>query len=71
MYEGHRVKYPLFLLGLEKLEFSRYSNNSQTSKFMKIRPVIAELPHSDGRTDGRRQRHGKANSHLLQFYERD
>jgi hypothetical protein len=51
MYEGRRVNYPLFLPGLKKLEFSRYSNNSQISNFTKIRPVIAELPHSDGRKE--------------------
>jgi len=49
MYEGRRVKYPLFLPGLKKLEFSRYSNNPQMSNFMKISPVIAELLQSGGR----------------------
>jgi len=49
MYEGSRVKYPSFLPGLRKLEFSRYSNNPQMSNFMKIRPVIAEVLHSGGR----------------------
>jgi len=34
---------------------------------MKIRPVVAELFHADGRTD----RHDEANSlFFLQFYER-
>jgi len=51
MYEGRRVKYPLLLPGLKKLEFSRYSNNPQISNFTKIRPMIAELLHSDGRKD--------------------
>jgi hypothetical protein len=32
---------------------------------MKIRPVGAELFHSDGQTD----RHDEANSHFSQFYE--
>jgi hypothetical protein len=35
---------------------------------MKIGPVIAELFHADGRTDG--QKHDEANCRLLQFYER-
>ena len=51
MYEGRRVKYPLFLPGLKKLEFSRYSNNPQMSNFMKISPVIAELLQSGGRKE--------------------
>jgi len=44
--------------------FDRFSNNTQISNFMKIRPVEAELFHadgraerrSDGRTDGRTDR---------------
>ena len=34
-----------------KLEFSRFSKNTQTSNFVKIRPVGAELFREDGRTD--------------------
>jgi len=51
MYKGRRVKYPLFLPGLKKLKFSRYSNNPQISNFMQICPVIAELLRSDGRKE--------------------
>ena len=35
------------------------------SDFMKINPVEAELFHADGQAD----RHDKANSHFLQFFE--
>jgi hypothetical protein len=37
---------------------------------MKIRPVEAELFHADRQTDGRTDRHGKANSRFSQFCER-
>ena len=38
-----------------KLEFSRqiFEKNTKISDFMKIRPVGAELFHTDGQTDGR------------------
>jgi len=36
---------------------------------MKIRPVEAELFHSDGRTDGRKDRHDEASKRFSQFYE--
>jgi len=32
--------------------FRKFSRNKQTSNNMKIRPVGAELFHTDGRTDG-------------------
>jgi hypothetical protein len=49
-----------------KLDFLRgISKNSQISNFIKIRPMEAELFHTDGRTDG----YDEANSHFLQFYE--
>jgi hypothetical protein len=44
----------------------RFSNNPQISNVMKIRPVEAELFHSDGRTD----RHDEAYSRFSQFCER-
>jgi hypothetical protein len=31
----------------------RFSNNTQGSNFMKVRPVGSELFHADGRTDTR------------------
>jgi len=40
-----------------------FRKNSQISKFMKIRPMEAELFHTDGRTDG----HDEANSRFSQF----
>jgi hypothetical protein len=47
----------------------RFSNNTQISNFMKIRPVGAELFHADGRTDGQTKRrkysHDKANSRFF------
>ena len=38
-----------------KLEFAGQilEKNAQISKSMKIRPLVAELHHEDGRTDGR------------------
>jgi hypothetical protein len=58
---------PLFLSDFnETLLFSAFfSENNQVSKFMKIRPVGAELFHAGGRTD----RQGEANNRFSQFYE--
>jgi hypothetical protein len=36
---------------------------------MNIRSMIAELFHADGRMDGQKDRHDKANSRFLQFCE--
>jgi len=43
-----------------------FSKNAQISNFMKIRPVGAELLHSDGQMD----RHDEATSRFSQFCER-
>ena len=52
---------------LMKLEFSRQIfEKSSLSNFMKVRPMEAELFHTDGRTD----RCGEANSRFSQFFER-
>jgi hypothetical protein len=51
-----------------KLNFNilhRFSENIQISNFMKIRPVGAELFHTDGRTDTQ----DEANSTFSQFWE--
>jgi hypothetical protein len=50
---GLHVKYPVFLIGLLwNLNFhNRFSKNTQISNLMQIRPVGAELFHSDRRTD--------------------
>ena len=49
----------------------KVSKNVQTSLFMKIRPVRAELFHvdgqTDGRTDGRTDREDEVNSRFSQF----
>jgi len=47
-----------------KLEFSPqiFKKNTQVSNFMKIRPVGVELLNGNWRTDGRTDRHDKANS---------
>ena len=29
-----------------------FSNNPQMSNFMKVRPMVAQVFHSDGKTDG-------------------
>ena len=61
-------KLPVILVRFErKLNFlHKFSKNSQEPNVMKIRPVVAELFHADGRTD----RHDKANSRLSQVSER-
>ena len=53
---------------LMKLEFSRQISikEAKIRNFIKIRPVIAELFHVDGQTDG----HDKANSCFSQICER-
>jgi hypothetical protein len=43
-----------------------FRKNTQISSFIKIRPVGAELCHTDGRTD----RHNDANGRFLKFCER-
>ena len=47
------MKYPLVLSDFNKtgIFLHRFSNNTQLSNFMKIRPVGAELYHAEGRTD--------------------
>ena len=37
------------------------------SNYMNIRPVGAELYHTDGRTDGQTDRHDDANNRFSQF----
>jgi hypothetical protein len=47
---------PVIIVGFEQnlKFFDRFSKkNTQISNFMKIRPVVAELPHADGQTDMR------------------
>ena len=41
---------------------------TQISKFMKTRPVVAELFHAYGRTDGQRARHDEV-SRLTHFFQ--
>jgi len=66
-----RVKYLKSCRILMKLEFlDIFSKNPQTSNFMKIRPVGAELFHADRQTDGQTGRHDEANSRFSQFCER-
>ena len=67
MYIGVHVKYPSFLSDFNKnsifsTEFFFFAN-IQISNFMKIRPVGAELFHTDGQTD----RHDEANSRISEF----
>jgi len=57
-----------------KLNFlDRFSESTLMSKFMKIRPVGAELFHVDGLTDGQpdkgTDRHEQADRRFSQFFE--
>jgi hypothetical protein len=58
MFVGMHVKYPFVLSELNKTWVfdDRFSQNTQISNFMKIRPVGTELFHAEGRTDGRTDR---------------
>jgi ubiquitin C-terminal hydrolase len=52
------------LSGCNKIGFSRHiSNNIQTSNFIEILPVVAELFHVAGQTDG----HNEAKSRFRNF----
>ena len=71
-YIGLHIKYRYYGPILMKLGFSRkFFDNTQTSYFIKIRRVGAELFHVDRQTD--RQTDGQtdeANSRFSQFCER-
>jgi hypothetical protein len=64
MYIGLYIKYPLFLSDFNEtwIFLDRCSKNSQTSNFIKIRPVGAELYHAE---DGQTDRYDEANSRLF------
>jgi hypothetical protein len=66
MYIGLHVKYPLFLSDFNEtwILLTDFRKNPQISYFMNIRPVGAELFHTDGQTDD------EANSRFSQFCER-
>jgi len=68
MYIGLHVKYPLFLSDCnETWIFSpNFRKILKYQMFMKIRPVGAELFHTEGRSDG----HDEANGRFSQFCER-
>jgi hypothetical protein len=53
MYIGIHVKYPLFLSDFNETRTpaTDFQKKNQTSNFMKIHPVGAELFHTDGQTD--------------------
>ena len=53
-----------------ELKFSQqFSKNTQTSNFLKIRPVEAELFHASRRTDRRADQQTEAKSRFSQFCE--
>jgi hypothetical protein len=65
IYTGLHVKCSLLLSNCNKIELSRrISNNIQTSNFIRILPVVAELFHVAGETDG----HNEANSRFSQVW---
>lgn len=47
--------------------FDRFSKKTQTSNFMKILPVRAELFHSDGRKDGETDRQTDMSKQIVAF----
>ena len=52
MYIGLRVKWPFLFEYFNETNFlDWFSKNTQISNFIKIRPVGAELFHTDGQTD--------------------
>ena len=73
------VKYPLYVSEINAISMfsTDFSNNTQMSNFIKIRPVGAVLFQADGctETDKKKKRriyrrHDEANSRFLQFCER-
>ena len=65
------VKYLLFLSDFNvnrifSANFQKKKKHTETSNFMEIRPMGAELFQADGKTD----RHDEAESRFSQFYER-
>ena len=58
-------KVPLFLSGLQKLEFTRQI--SQVSNSFEYRSVEAELFRANGETDRQVEKHGKVNNCFPQF----
>jgi hypothetical protein len=47
----------------------KFSKNAQLPNFIKILAVGTELFHVDGRTDGRTDKHDKADNNFLSFYD--
>ena len=50
------VTFILVIFELSFIFLGMCSKNTETSNFMKIRPLAVELFHSDGRKDGRKGR---------------
>jgi len=48
------LKHPLYMSDFNQNLFfgGIFSNNPQMSNFMKVRPMVAQVFHSDGKTDG-------------------
>jgi hypothetical protein len=63
---GLHVKFPLFLSDFNGTSICCGVFEKKNSKFMKIRPVGAELLHADRRTG----RHDEANTRISKFCER-
>jgi len=70
IYTGVDVKFCCQIL--KKLEFilKIFEKNTQTSNFMKIRPLGVELFHADRRTERQTYNDEETNSRFEQFFER-
>ena len=68
MHIDIHVKYLLFLsyFNANSIFLDRLLKSTQISNFKKIRPLGAELFHTDGQTD---RKHDEANSRFSQFCE--
>ena len=60
---------PVFLVGYQRNYsfLDRFSKDTYVQNFIKMRPVGADLFRTDGRKEGRTDRHAEANIRFSQF----